>query len=661
MGVGEDAGEVFMRYAVSVVLLSLAFNAVAQDDAVVITATRFRDTKRDLPVGVTLITSDDLRKSATSNLPEILAQFGLVHVRDNTGSPSQQVDLRGFGITGDQNTLILLDGVRLSENEQAPAQLSTIPLESIERIEVVRGSGAVLYGGGATGGTINIITRRPQAGTTRMHALGRAGGYGTEELRAGFSRAGENLGFGLDVSHEDTDGYRRHNKFRQTNVAASAQAFGESGRGYLRLSAGDQALALPGALTEAQIAADPRQAGAFLGDGERNDGAAALGGAWNIGRHEVAADLAYRDKHASTFFLPSFFVDTRVKQSGFTPRARLRFDALGRVHDVSVGADIVRWDYDNRNAPAPAEVRAPFSHRTGDQDNRALFGQANLWLTPSTRVVLGARSEHTEQTLQETLFPIAKVSASHTVEAYEAALRQGLGRGWSTYAKYGSSFRLATFDDLLCTGVSCTLGLLEPQTAKAGELGVELERGGVRARAAVYDMRLENEIYFSPLVFANLNLSPTRRRGAELEAAWRAMPSLELRGSLGLLEATFRSGIFGGVDVAGKRVPLVPRAIATAGLSWTFASRSRFNANARYVGPQRYDNDQANVFREQPAYTLVDVKLEHRVGRADLGLEVRNLFDKQYYSYGIWNGANSFFAYPQPERAIYLSLAYRLD
>jgi len=114
--------------ALAGICVSLAF---AQDDAVVVTATRFADSKRNLPVGVTVITADDIRQSATSNLPEILAQYGLLHIRDNSGSPSQQVDLRGFGATGDQNTLVLLDGLKLSDNEQVPAQLTSIPLDSI--------------------------------------------------------------------------------------------------------------------------------------------------------------------------------------------------------------------------------------------------------------------------------------------------------------------------------------------------------------------------------------------------------------------------------------------------------------------------------------------------------------------------------------------------
>src|SRR5919201_4980514 len=147
--------------------------SVAQKDVVVITATRFADSRRDLPVGVTVITADDIRKSASSNLGDILAQYGLLQIRDLAGTQNPQLDLRGFGVTGDQNTLVLLDGLRLNEADLESAQLSAIPLESIERIEIVRGSGAVLYGAGATGGTINIITRRGPLGDTRAHALGR--------------------------------------------------------------------------------------------------------------------------------------------------------------------------------------------------------------------------------------------------------------------------------------------------------------------------------------------------------------------------------------------------------------------------------------------------------------------------------------------------------
>ena len=634
------------------------------EDAVVITATRFPDTRRELPIGVTLISADELRRSASSNLAEILAQFGLLHIRDNAGTPNPQLDLRGFGATGDQNTLVLLDGVRISENEQLPSQLSRIPLESIERIEILRGGGAVPYGSGASGGTVNIITLRPRAGEASGYALARAGGYGTRELRAGLARHGESLGASLALSDEDTRGYRRNNRFQQTNLAGSLEARGGNGRAYLRFGYDEQSLRLPGSLTETQIAADPRQTLTPDDYSRRHGAQAVLGGAWQSGRNELSADLAFRDKRASAFFalFGGFYTDTRAASWSFAPRAKIAFDALGRGHEVVIGADYERWDYETRSAASPAAVGTPFSQRIGESSNAALYAQGSFWAGRATRIVAGARVQRNRDRLAEQVFPPDERSAGRSLQAYELALRHGFGGGWWGYARAGRSFRVANFDDNACFFPPCAGRLLEPQTANSGELGAEYERGGLRARAALYAMRLRDEIYFSPLVFANVNLSPTERRGLELEAAWRAAPGLELNAALALLEARFRSGSYAGVDVSGKDVPLVPKAIATAAASWQFAPRSRASASLRWVGRQRYDNDQANTFsRLQPGYAVAGLKLEHRVGRVELALEASNLFDRRYYSYGVWNFGNSFSAFPAPGRALFGTLAWRLD
>jgi iron complex outermembrane recepter protein len=651
--------------AFSAVLIVASSHAQSQDDdAIVVTANRFAELKRNLPIGMTIITAEDIRSSATSNLPEILAQFGQLHIRDLAGSPNQQIDLRGFGITGDQNTLILVNGVRISENEQTAAQLSSIPLDSIERIEILRGGGAVLYGGGATGGTINIITRRARAGETSAYALGRLGGYGTQELRAGYSRQGEVLGASLALSDEDTRGYRSNNQFHQTNVAGSLEARLSDARAYLRFMADDQRLRLPGSLTEAQIAVDPRQTLTPGDYSELNGGQVVFGGAVNSGKHEFSTDLAYRTKHSNAFFAAfgGFFIDTKVTTWSFTPRARLGFDLFGREQNVVLGLDADHWDYTTENSNSPATISSPFSHRVGNQSNNALYGQANLQLAETTRLVVGSRAQRNTDRLAEQVFPLDDRRATRTLHADELGLRQGIGAGLSGYVRYGTSFRVANPDDNACFFPPCAPSLLVPQTAKGGEFGLEFERSGMRVRASVYQMRLNNEIYFSPLAGANINLSPTERQGAELEASWRDAKDLDLRAGLALMQARFRSGVYGGVNVSGKDVPLIPEAIATAGASWNFAARSRLVVNLRYVGKQRYDNDQANLFgRRQPDYALADVKLDYRMDRFTLAFEVRNLFDKQYYSYATWNGATSFSALPAPGRAAYVSLAYRLD
>ncbi len=152
---------------VAAVMLS-AFNTQAAGSLeptgpeVVVTATRFSDTAADKPINVSVISAEDISNSTAQTVPELLSTAAGIHVRDLVGNNSSAtVDLRGFGAGGGQNTLILLDGRVLTDVDLAGVQWSSIPLANIERIEILRGSGAVLYGGGTTGGVINIITRSP--------------------------------------------------------------------------------------------------------------------------------------------------------------------------------------------------------------------------------------------------------------------------------------------------------------------------------------------------------------------------------------------------------------------------------------------------------------------------------------------------------------------
>ncbi len=637
----------------------------AQEDSIVITATRFPDTKRNLPVGVTVITAEDIRASASSNLGEILAQFGLLQIRDLAGTQNPQVDLRGFGVTGDQNTLVLLDGLKLSESDLESAQLSAIPLEAIDRIEIVRGGGAVLYGAGTTGGTINIITRRRKAGETRGDALARAGGFGTEELRGGFSRQGDVLGGGFAASYEDTNGYRSNSRYREKSGFGRLDTLLPSGRAYLKMGVDEQRQRLPGSLTEAQISEDPRQTTTPDDWRERDGAQMSTGGSYFVGRHELTADLGYRSRTTRAFFAAfgGFYTDTDANLWSFTPRAKFAFDALGRTHDLIVGVDVERWDYNTLSASSPATSAAPFSRRQGEQDSIGWYAQTNFWVMPDTRLILGGRVQHIDQRLTEEIFPLDDRRNADRLEAYEAALRHSFASGWALYARYGKSFRIGNFDENACFFPPCSATLLEPQTALTAEIGAELESHALRLRTSLYDIKLENEIYFSPLTFANVNLSPTEREGFEVEAQWHVLPMLDLRGALALQRARFRSGVYGGVDVTGNTVPLVPEVLATAGMAWSITSRTRLNLNARHVGQERFDNDQANTFpRQMPEYTIADAKLEQNVGRRwELALEVRNLFDKRYFSYAAATGSTTYSALPAPTRAAYLSVAWRLD
>jgi iron complex outermembrane receptor protein len=111
---------------------------------------------------VYVINREQIHQSSARNISELLASIPGLHVRSLSGNPFTEgtIDLRGFGPAAGQNTLILVDGRRLNDVDLSSTDIGGVSISAIERIEVQPGGGSVLYGDGASGGTINIITRQ---------------------------------------------------------------------------------------------------------------------------------------------------------------------------------------------------------------------------------------------------------------------------------------------------------------------------------------------------------------------------------------------------------------------------------------------------------------------------------------------------------------------
>lgn len=620
-------------------VIAPAFAATERDE-IVVTATRFRTINHALPIGVDIVSRGEIEGSTARTLPELLANRAGIHTRDTSGSPDTQIDLRGFGVTGNQNVLVLLDGQRLSEIELVSPKWSAIPLAAIERIEIVRGAGAVLYGGGASGGVINIITRSPQNAPGEAYAGVGFGSYATRELKAGFVGGTSGLGIGVHVNQFDSDNYRENNDLRQRNFEADMRGSFGATRWALKLGADDQKLRLPGARTEAQLASDRRGTSTPLNHSTRRGERVNLGVNHMLGANELNLDIGYRERVASAFFAPGFALNTAVETLSLSPRLRVPHRLLGASGSLIVGLDWDDWDYDSKNT---------FGRTMAEQRNRALYLQNSSQLTSATRLTVGAR-------VQQTRNEVGTLEQSRSVRVGEVALGHALTPSASIYGRIGRSFRFATIDEN-----NFRPTLLEPQTSRDHEFGIEYKTKAVQARAAIYGMRLANELAFipsAPPFGANVNLPPTLRRGVELEGRWNATSALLLSANYTYAQARFRSGTFGGVNLAGKDVPLVPRQAAGLGFDWRFAPATHLIADIQYVGAQRFDNDQANTFRKMPTYELVNLKLTHEMRHWLLTASVKNLFNEKYFSYGIVSGA-SYSAYPAAERAYFLSAEYR--
>lgn len=686
-----------MRLAAFALLAACALPALAQTDAVVINATRFPEDPARLPASVTVITAEDIQKSAARTLPELLQEQAGVTMKDFYGNnaAATSVDLRGFGATGTQNTLVLVDGRRVTDADLSGVQWAAIPLAAVERIEILRGTGAVLYGDGATAGVVNVVTRSPLKQGRRAEGYGRAASYGTLEGALYGSTAAPEFGLHAVLHGYDSDGYRENNRNKQQNAGVNLRwGPGESTLD-LRLGADRQDLRLPGArIVQTSIGldeytTDPRGAQTPF-DWSRRDGErAGATFATRLGEVELSLGADWRGKSQQSYFDQSGFPvyrDDRLELGALTPRVRMPFALGGMRHNLTLGADWYRWRYDSRRSDLPQNIAQPVNRVQVDQEVQGYYLQDALVLAPGSVLTLGWREERVGYDARDTLDPAAPgagfatqaapVQQTQKQHAWEVGLRHAFAGGSSVFARAQRSFRFVNADEIYEDDASFAkqFQILRPQTAHGYELGVERRAGKLFARATLFRMDLEDEIHLDPFTtgVGNRNLPPSRRQGVELESRWQAAPGVTLTAAYAWTDAKYLEGTLPGgpfaigtdLAIAGKRVPLVPEHKLDLGVAWDIAPRTRLSAALTALSSQYMDNDEPNTLGTRiPAFALVDAKLARELAWGRLSAAVNNLFDERYYTYAVRSAfvADRYAVYPLPGRTFGVTLELWTD
>lgn len=667
--------------ALSVLSLAVAASVQAQDadiNSVVVTATRFESSPQKNPIATQVITAEEIRESSAITVAEVLAKLGGIHTRSSfTGIPDASLDMRGFGMTGDQNTLVLVNGQRLSENEGIAARLSSMPLNAIERIEILRGAGAVLYGSGATAGTINIITRAPTEDGSAKTASVLLGSHNLQDSRAGFQSQSGEFGIALNGQKYKTDNYRYGNQAELQTLSGEVRYGGKVDFLALNFFADDQKSKLPGVrrvnlVTGVnQFLNDPRGITTPNDYLDSKTNVVSLRGERRFDDLTLAVDLGKRNKTRRSFGSyednsGTSLADTRTEVTTVSPRLLWDTQLLNMKNSLTVGSDWSDWSFDNSTVGTGTSDSLI---EKGKQSNQAVYVRDEIFYANKTRFSFGARSERIKQDnnyVGHDGFGSPEVNEVRSTErrlsSHEIAVQHTLDAGYSLYARSGRSFRVANIDENRCSTYSGCGLLLKPQTSEDREIGMQWHGSDANFRVSLFSMDVKDEIHFNPYTFNNVNLSPTKHQGLELDGKLALNKTLDIGGRYMRTQARFQEGWNAGYDLAGKDVPLVPRDRLGLNLNWRVFEKTRMAFHLNRVGTQRYDNDQANLFQKMPSYTTADIKLTHEVGAWTLAVGVNNLFDKAYYSYGVTNASltpSRYNVYPEDRRNGYMSAAYR--
>lgn len=357
-------------------LLTLALSAalpVAADDvlsdAVIVTATRFAEADPAVAANVSVITRQDIRNTPAQNLPDLLATRAGVGVSQLGGAMGRNatVDLRGFGATATSNTLILVDGQRANPVDMGSIIWSSIPLESVERIEIVRGAGTVLYGDGASGGVINIVTNKSGKRAAALTAsVGSYGYRGADLLLAG---GGEQAYYNLFVNSASADGYRDNSQQDQQAASGRVGWRLERGEAFADFAVYQESNGLPGSVFSAAYADDPRATRSPY-DSERRDGYRLRPGlSYQVNeRLTLEGELGFEHQDLQADYVASQSASRRLRDTAsFTPRLRWRHDVGLLPSETVTGFDYYDGEIDADNSG--------FASQGATQQSAALYLQ----------------------------------------------------------------------------------------------------------------------------------------------------------------------------------------------------------------------------------------------------------------------------------------------
>lgn len=625
-------------------------HAAAQDTlpSIVITGPRFP--AQATPIGATVISAEQIRSAGASDVNAAIRKIGGVFGRQSLdGSPDFGLDLRGFGTNSAQNTVVLVDGVRLNENELAHTVLSTIPVDTVERIEITRGGSSVLYGDGATGGVVNIVTRRGARAGTSGSLFIEGGRFDHLDLRASIAHGAGPWSFDAAVSDRRTDNYRDNNKYEQTSFSGGLQyAYAPNGRAGLRFESARSDSRLPGSLSEAEFLSAPTRSNTPDDFGSLDTDRVTAFIEHRVGAVELAAELSRRERDVALTYMFDWGMSVlhyEAEQTQFSPRLRHTHDFGDTRNEFVAGIDLMRWERD---------VTSSYSAGAARQDSTAFYLRDELrWNAPhNARLALGGRHERFEKDYSDPLaFP--PVAGEHRKQSLNAWTVEGsidVMPLVTVFAKAGRSYRIANIDE---NSFRSTLDVLEPQTSRDLELGVSAGNDARKATARVFRHRLSNEIYYDPTIGfgANTNLDPTRRQGVEVEGQAVFADAWRLTGSWQYVQAEFRDG-----PNAGRDMVLVPKHVVTARLAWTPGDGQSADIGAQWVDSQRYGDDFSNsCSTRMPSFTTVDARYARRFGPWEAAISGLNLADRQYYSQAFSCRAG---IYPSDGRQLKLSLRY---
>ncbi len=623
---------------------------------IIVTATRSARRLEDVPASASVVTADQIAQTPAKSLDDVLRRVPSVDVpiaaSYQTHPTSLNVSMRGLGGI---RALVLLDGVPLNDPFFGYVQWNRVPLENIERVEIVRGGGATLWGNYAMGGVINILTRPPDR--DQLILQGGGGNYGTYRANAdGAYVASDNVRLRLEAGVSHTDGFNTTPTDLRgpVNVPTSFTAHNAALTGAFNLTSSLIADARVGyhdndQVLNSRLAVNKQRTWTYSADLTQDFGDAGAVTATlfhDDGRFRTDnTDTPSNVRPGQAEFVQNRHV-TPVRDSGASLIWTKAFDR-GWLRSATAGVD-----YHGVSGSDVADIFDDSNRRTrtdvgrGKQRFLGAFAQAGLRPVEAVEVLASVRYQDFKNF---DAFDGSPGGLGHVPDQSSSTVDPRVSVRWSLTPEFAlrtaayQAFRAPTLDNLYRafatpSGIFFGNPALKPETLKGGEVGFDVNRGGLRIQVTAFTDTIRDLITFSPLDASalppgfffgtrNINAGRARSRGVEAEADLVLNPAWSATLGYTLADSTIVESVLDPASV-GKQQGGVPRHKASVSVTYAAPAGWRITPQVRWLSKSWGDND--NTFPVDE-HVVFDLAASYPVtAKLQAFLQIENLFDRRY-------------------------------
>jgi iron complex outermembrane receptor protein len=613
-----------------------------------VTATKTERKVADVPASINIVTQKDIENSVASNANEILKNVAGVNIRNSMGlmstSTTNKLYMRGFGGT-DARSLVLLDGVPLNDAYGGAVEWTQIPMDSIKRIEVVKGSGSSLYGSNAMGGVINIITKKPQKQQTNINLS-----YGSMNTKIGsISTSGKNgkLGYYLLGQLTDSDGYVADVKPKDNSIKRGV----EKANVNLKIT------------YDIDNSSDIGVSYNYMD--RKTTGVLDVPGGYNPYTNSMGtAQINYNKffENSSDMKITIYNTMTKTDYDSLSGSV-IKYKDAGETsnygttlqYTLPIGNHIITTGIEGKTSFAE-KVDTYLSNSDiiateGKQDYYAFFGQDEWFINEKFILNIGARLDYYKNHGGKMYDEVNNVYTDHATKSFNAfspkiGLVYHVTEDTSLRTSIGKAFRAPTVSDLYRDWIDTSGRVyaanpdLKPEEVISYEIGLDQKLGSNGAiNITAYQSDAKDFIYsIKPLDPSSTNFEEKTNvgevliRGIETEFNYKFNTQWRLLANYTYNKSTIEK-FEANTDLEGKYLTYIPKQKASATLTYENSDIGTINAGVRYAG-KRYSDDLNTESKAYESYTLFDLKLSRKITKnSQFEVSVDDLFDKGYIEY----------------------------